>query len=100
MGKIVHIVLWKLRKQAGEDGFAQAKAAIANLKTVPGPETFHLGPPLLDGRAKGFNWGLYSVFASPEALQTYAVSEAHVNVVEKHVKPNVEELLAYDFELE
>lgn len=36
------------------------------------------------------NIGLYSVFSSPEALQTYAVSEAHVSVVTEHVKPNVD----------
>ncbi|KAK8847588.1 hypothetical protein IAR55_005447 [Kwoniella newhampshirensis] len=109
MGKIVHIVLWKLRRPSSsssssisgaEDVFAQAKSAIANLKNVPGPEQFQLGPPLLVARAKGFDWGLYSVFASKEALQTYAVSDAHVKVVEEHVKPNVEDVLAYDFELD
>jgi hypothetical protein len=34
--------------------------------------------------------GLYSVFSSPEALQKYAVSEAHVSVVTEHVKPNTD----------
>jgi len=34
--------------------------------------------------------GLYSVFSSAEALQKYAVSEAHVDVVTNHVKPNVD----------
>lgn len=66
-----------------------------------------LGPPLITERAKGFDYGtsssemgesqsrangagLYSVFSSPEALQKYAVSEAHVKVVNENVKPNVE----------
>ncbi|WWC68146.1 uncharacterized protein I206_102069 [Kwoniella pini CBS 10737] len=95
MGKVVHIVLWKLK---GNQEIA--KQAISALYTVPGAEVFKLGPPLLDGRAKGFNWGLYSVFSSPDALQKYAVSEAHVKVVENNVKPNVEDLIAYDFELD
>ncbi|KAI9639801.1 uncharacterized protein MKK02DRAFT_40127 [Dioszegia hungarica] len=100
MGKIVHIVLWKLRKAANEEALVQAKASIAALKNVPGPETMQLGPPLMDARAKGYDWGLYSVFSSKAALQEYAVSEAHVNVVKNNVGPNVEEVLAYDFELE
>jgi hypothetical protein len=45
MLEIVHIVLWKLKRPTGlsgaaaEDALVKAKAAIANLKTVPGPET-------------------------------------------------------------
>lgn len=30
------------------------------------------------------------MFSSAEALQTYAVSEAHVKVVTENVRPNVE----------
>ncbi|WVR04791.1 hypothetical protein IAU60_001803 [Kwoniella sp. DSM 27419] len=96
MGKVVHIVLWKLKGSSLD----AAKEAISALYKVPGAETMKLGPPLIDARAKGYNWGLYSTFASPEALQKYAVSEAHVQVVENNVKPNVEEVLAYDFELD
>ena len=57
------------------------------------------------------------MFASREALDKYAVSDAHVKVVTENVKPNVEgmltrvksaterktdhpDLLAYDFELD
>ncbi|WVQ98257.1 hypothetical protein IAU59_005380 [Kwoniella sp. CBS 9459] len=96
MGKIVHIVLFKLKGPSLD----AAKEGISALYKVPGAESMKLGPPLLDGRAKGFNWGLYSVFSSPEALQKYAVSEEHVSTVEKNVKPNIEDILAYDFELD
>jgi hypothetical protein len=34
--------------------------------------------------------GLYSVFSSREALDKYAVSEAHVKVVTENVRPNVD----------
>jgi hypothetical protein len=70
----------------------------------------HLGPPLMDARAKGFDWGesktavprevygteltpaagLYSVFSSREALDKYAVSEAHVKVVTENIRPNID----------
>ncbi|AAW45866.1 hypothetical protein CNBJ1350 [Cryptococcus deneoformans B-3501A] len=106
MPKIVHIVLWKLKRPSAltststEEVLAKAKEAINALKNVPGPESVHLGPPLLDARAKGFDYGLYSIFSSAEALQTYAVSEAHVKVVTENVRPNVDDVFAYDFVLE
>lgn len=43
--EVVHIVLWKLKRPSGltgpaaEEALAKAKAAIANLKNVPGPDT-------------------------------------------------------------
>ncbi|ODN79485.1 hypothetical protein L202_03455 [Cryptococcus amylolentus CBS 6039] len=106
MPKIVHIVLWKLKRPSvltstsTEQVFAEAKKAISALKDVPGPETLHLGGPLIDARAKGFDYGLYSVFSSAKALQEYATSEAHLKVVKENVLPNVDDVLAYDFELE
>lgn len=61
--EIVHIVLWRLKKPglltstSTEDALAQAKRAIGALKQVPGPEVMHLGPPMIDARAKGFDYG-------------------------------------------
>ena len=70
---------------------------------------------MLDARAKGFDWGmppprvghrgltwslgLYSVFASKEALQTYAVSDAHVKVVTEAVRPNTEGALYWPIQM-
>ncbi|WVO16684.1 hypothetical protein L204_104364 [Cryptococcus depauperatus] len=105
MCKIVHIVLWKLKRPSAlssvsaEEFLAQAKTAIGALKNVPGPEYMHLGSTLIDGRAKGFDYGLYSVFSSAEALENYAVSEAHMAVVREKVQPNVDDVFAYDFVL-
>lgn len=50
----------------------------------------HISAPLIDARAKGYDYGLYSVFESRQALETYAVSDAHVKVVEEKIKPNVQ----------
>lgn len=50
----------------------------------------HIGPPLIEARAKGFDYGLYSVFKSREALDTYAASEEHVRVVKEKISPFVE----------
>lgn len=48
-----------------------------------------VGEPQIDARTKGFDYGLYSVFASRADLDKYDVSEAHKNTVAQHVKPNV-----------
>jgi len=103
MGKIIHIVLWKLKKPpvVSEEAVIKAKQAITALKTVPGPELMHLGPPLLSERAKGYDWGMYSVFSSKEALKTYNDSDAHIDVRAANVIPHIEaDVLAYDFELD
>lgn len=61
--EIAHVVLWKLKRPSAltntstEEVLAKAKEAINALKNVPGPESVHLGPPLLDARAKGFDYG-------------------------------------------
>jgi hypothetical protein len=67
--EVVHIVLWKLKKPTTgmADAIAQAKHAISALKQVPGPEVCHLGPPLIDARAKGYDWGeLVTPIGRPE----------------------------------
>ncbi|KAL7421829.1 hypothetical protein Q5752_003600 [Cryptotrichosporon argae] len=100
MGKIAHVVLWKLRQQASEEALQSVKTKINELKNLPGPISVHLGPPAISDRAQGYNYGLYSIFASREALDAYAVSEGHVKIVVENVRPNTEGVLAYDFELD
>lgn len=86
--EIVHIVLWKLKPFASEAAEQAIKAGIAELTTLEGPELMHLGPPAIEGRNKGYNWGLYSIFPDRETLDKYAVSEAHLKVVTEKIKPN------------
>lgn len=50
----------------------------------------HVGPPEIDARTGGFNWGIYSVFEDRAALDKYAVSEAHTDCVRDHVRPYVQ----------
>lgn len=49
----------------------------------------HLGPPEIDARAQGYNFGLYSVFEDRAALDKYAISDAHVNCVKENVRPYI-----------
>lgn len=47
----------------------------------------HVGPPEIEARTQGWNWGLYSVFEDRAALDKYAVSDAHTDCVKEHVRP-------------
>ncbi|KAL7409210.1 hypothetical protein BDY24DRAFT_404047 [Mrakia frigida] len=104
--KIIHIVLWKLAPPPSTLTSASDVAAhtqkihdgIAKLLTVPGPLEGFVGPPKIADRAKGFDFGFYSVFADAEALQKYAVSDAHMKVVIEDIRPNTVDVMAYDFE--
>ncbi|KAL5635164.1 hypothetical protein ACGC1H_003006 [Rhizoctonia solani] len=128
---IIHIVMWKLKgsPDAGEEseppatftdatatGVIQAtqgqidafkensKREIAEaLRKVPGPlGPMQFGPPQLPERAKGYEFALYSRFKDLESLQKYAVSDAHMSVVNNIVKPRTvpEATMAYDIEVQ
>ncbi|QRV74894.1 Dabb domain-containing protein [Ceratobasidium sp. AG-Ba] len=124
---IIHIVMWKLKTQpsvaasdppttftdATATGVIQAtqeqiaeyqanamKEISTALSKVPGPMVpMQFGPPQLPERAKGYNFALYSKFKDRAALHEYDISEAHKTTVANIVKPHVEDVMAYDFEL-
>ncbi|KAJ1307253.1 hypothetical protein OPQ81_001366 [Rhizoctonia solani] len=108
---IVHIVMWKLKGQPEPtatqeqiDTFKEnSRREIAEaLSKVPGPlAPMQFGPPQLPERAKGYDFALYSRFKDLESLKKYAVSDAHVSVVNNIVKPRTitEETMAYDIEV-
>ncbi|CAE6423017.1 unnamed protein product [Rhizoctonia solani] len=127
---IIHIVMWKLKSQPDDatgsqppstftdatatgviqatqeqiDAFKEnSKREIAEaLSKVPGPlAPMQFGPPLLPERAKGYEFALYSRFKNLESLNVYAVSDAHVSVVNNIVKPRTipEATMAYDLEV-
>ncbi|CEL55162.1 hypothetical protein RSOLAG1IB_01170 [Rhizoctonia solani AG-1 IB] len=125
---IIHIVMWKLKSQPADATQTQPPATFTDatatgviqetqeqinafkenskreiaeaLSKVPGPlSPMQFGAPLLPERSKGYEYALYSRFKDLKHLQDYAVSEAHVSVVNKVVKPRTEESLAYDIEV-
>ncbi|CAE6461151.1 unnamed protein product [Rhizoctonia solani] len=127
---IIHIVIWKLKSQPDATGGSQVPATFTDatatgvieatqeqidaykaesrreiaeaLNKVPGPLVpMQFGPPQLPERAKGYEFALYSRFKDLESLKKYAVSDAHVSVVESVVKPRTipGETMAYDLEV-
>lgn len=88
--EIVHIVLFKLKEQPDAAALQSAKDSIKKLEQVPGAISMFVGEPQIDARTKGFDYGLYSVFASRADLDKYDVSEAHKDTVVNYVRPNVQ----------
>lgn len=86
----MHIVLFKLKEQPDAAALQSAKDSIKKLEQVPGAISMFVGEPQIDARTKGFDYGLYSVFASRADLDKYDVSEAHKNTVVNYVRPNVQ----------
>lgn len=88
--EIVHIVLFKLKEQPDAAALASAKASVKKLEQVPGAISMFVGEPQIDARTKGYDYGLYAVFASRADLDKYDVSEAHKTTVAQHVRPNIQ----------
>lgn len=82
-------MLFKLKAKAGTPEHAAALESLANLLKVPGPISMHLGPPEIEGRNQGFDYGLYSVFEDRAALDKYAPSKEHQDAVANYVAPVV-----------
>ena len=117
---VVHIVLFKVKSQVLSNGWEEFQAraeTIRDLAVVKDVcQDMRLGPPVWDTRSHGFNYGLYSVFATMDDLVRYKEDNDHKEYVLCHShqihqdEPAPEhrryargrtdaDLLAYDFEL-
>jgi len=117
---LVHIVLFKVKSQVLSNGWEEFQAraeTIRDLAVVKDVcQDMRLGPPVWDTRSHGFNYGLYSVFATMDDLVRYKEDNDHKEYVLRHShqihqdEPAPEhrryaqertdaDLLAYDFKL-
>ncbi|KAN0062940.1 hypothetical protein ACQY0O_004761 [Thecaphora frezii] len=100
---IVHIVLVKVKDAVIHNGFEEFKDKCNQLKHVPVAaqklKEHKWGPPAYTGRTQGYNWGLYSLFATREDYEVYRDDEEHKNFSKTVILPNADEVLAYDFEI-
>lgn len=96
---IEHIVLFKLKTDASEGKKRALLDALLALKnSVPGIVQASAGINF-SARAQGYTHGFVVRFKDRAALDAYLPHPAHVAVVESHVKPLSEGVLALDYEL-
>ncbi|KAF9922241.1 hypothetical protein FBU30_007680 [Linnemannia zychae] len=98
---VSHIILLKVKPTLSEAQAQDILKAVANLKNeLPGVvESVHLGVNFAS-RAKGFTHGFTMIFKDKAALETYDKSPEHVKVVTEIIRPNVDDVLAFDYETE
>ncbi|GJJ77597.1 hypothetical protein EMPS_09956 [Entomortierella parvispora] len=95
----IHIVLLKFNPTVSEDEAEEILRKLAHIKeTLPGViESVQLGINF-NQRAKGFTHGFTMQFKDREALGRYLKAPEHVNIADRFVYPNTEDLLAFDYE--
>ncbi|KAF9901381.1 hypothetical protein EC991_006232 [Linnemannia zychae] len=98
---VAHIILLKVKPSLSETQAHDILKAVADLKNqLPSVvESVHLGINFAS-RAKGFTHGFTMLFKDKAALETYDKSPEHIKVVTEIIRPNVEDVLAFDYEVE
>ncbi|KAG0346873.1 hypothetical protein BG004_000622 [Podila humilis] len=92
-------VIVKFKPTVSEEQAHDILKAVADLKNqLPGViESVHLGVNF-SARSKGFTHGFTMLFKDQEALEIYDKSPEHVKVVTEIIRPNIEDILAFDYE--
>jgi hypothetical protein len=96
---IEHIVLFKLKADAPESDKREMLSRLLALRnTIPGIVHASAGANF-SARAQGYTHGFVVRFVDRSALDRYVPHPAHQEVVENHVKPLSEAVLALDYEI-
>ncbi|KAK3834972.1 MAG: stress responsive A/B barrel domain-containing protein [Linnemannia gamsii] len=97
---IQHIVLLRFKPETTEQDREKILKAIAGLKDeVPEIESVQLGVNK-NALSKGFTHGLTMTFKSEEDLDIYDKSQPHVDLLNNLLRPRLEDLLIFDYEVE
>ncbi|KAG9063179.1 hypothetical protein KI688_004780 [Linnemannia hyalina] len=98
---VAHIILLKIKPSVSETQAHDILKAVAHLKEeLPGVvESVHLGLNF-SARSKGFTHGFTMIFKDKAALETYDKSPEHIRVVTEVIRPNIEDIIAFDYEVE
>ncbi len=96
---VEHAVLFKVKSGTPAESVAAMIAGLKGLKSqVPGVVDLSAGTNFSD-RSKGFTHGLVVRFTDQAALDGYLPHPAHRDVVERLIRPIVEDVLVVDYEI-
>ncbi|KAG0054587.1 hypothetical protein BGZ83_010884 [Gryganskiella cystojenkinii] len=97
---VAHIILLKFKPNVSETQAQDVLKKVAELKSLlPVVESVHLGVNF-SARSKGYTHGFTMIFKDRAALETYDKSPEHVHAVTTYIRPNIEEILAFDYDTE
>lgn len=96
---VAHIVLLKFKPTISEEQAQDILKKVADLKNKLPVESVHLGVNF-SARSKGFTHGFTMVFKDRAALETYDKSPEHIDAVLNFIRPNIDDILAFDYDIE
>jgi hypothetical protein len=100
MAKIKHIALVKFKEGTSDEQIANIFDNILDItETIPGIEDYVSGPySSPEGLNQGYTHGLIMTFTDAAARDAYLPHPEHQRVLGL-IKPHVESILAFDFEV-
>ncbi|KAG9325174.1 hypothetical protein KVV02_002028 [Mortierella alpina] len=98
---VAHLILLKLKPSISEaQGHDMLKAVAALKDQLPTViESVHLGVNF-SARSKGYTHGFTMLFKDRAALETYDKSPEHVKVVQEIIRPQIDDIIAFDYDIE
>ncbi|KAJ1506300.1 hypothetical protein HMI54_011121 [Coelomomyces lativittatus] len=97
---VVHIVLFKFKSHVSEEAIHKAGQALLALKTkLPDLISKANFSKSFTERHKGYSHALVMEMPSKQALETYSPHPVHQEVVKGSCSPIVEDVLAFDYEV-
>lgn len=97
---IEHIVLFRWKPEATEEQVAAGMDGLRGLKgSIPGIAALACGADF-SGRAQGYTHALVIRFSDRASFDAYGPHPAHRAVIETYLKPILEGVIDFDFEVE
>ena len=92
-----HVVLLKFKAGTAQETIDAAMVAVQALdQTIPCVQHMRCGATCTSERAKGYSHALVATLGGEGDLPHYAKHEAHVALVQQHLKPILDNILAVD----
>jgi hypothetical protein len=98
--RLVHVVLVWLKDPGNSDHRSRVIEATRGFSTIPGVEEIRVGEPVPSQRSAvddSFDVGLYIIFSSKDALESYLSHPRHEAAQRTILRPLVKKAVVYDF---
>jgi hypothetical protein len=96
---IEHIVLFRFKPETKPEVLTAILKELRALKSlVPSVADLSAGQNFCD-RSQGFEYGLVVRFFDRQGLDAYQVHPEHQRVVREWIRPNLEQIIAVDYEI-